>query len=57
MFKVYGNYIHRIEMTNAQAPFNDARVRQAVNYLVPRDDIAKSVYYGTARPTHSPGIF
>jgi peptide/nickel transport system substrate-binding protein len=54
VWKVYGNYIHRIEMTNAQAPFNDVRVRQAVNYLVPRDDIAKSVYYGTARPTHSP---
>ena len=54
VWKVFGNYIHRIEMNNAQAPFNDVRVRQAMNYLVPRDDIAKSVYYGTARPTRSP---
>ena len=53
VWKVYGNYIHRIDLNNAAAPFNDVRVRQAVNYLVPRDDIAKSVYYGTARPTHS----
>jgi peptide/nickel transport system substrate-binding protein len=53
VWKVYGNFMHRIELNNLQAPFDDVRVRQAVNYLVPRDDIAKSVYYGTARPTRS----
>jgi peptide/nickel transport system substrate-binding protein len=52
--KVFGNYIHRIEMNNSAPPFNDVRVRQALNYLVPRDQILKSVYYGTARPTKSP---
>ena len=51
---VFGNYIHRVEMNNAAAPFSDQRVREALNYLVPRDAIQKSVYYGTARPTQSP---
>jgi peptide/nickel transport system substrate-binding protein len=54
VWQVYGNYIHHIELNNVRAPFDDMRVRRAVNYLVPRDDIAKSVYYGTARPTRSP---
>jgi peptide/nickel transport system substrate-binding protein len=54
VWKVYGNYMHHIELNNVRPPFDDVRVRQAVNYLVPRDDIAKTVYYGTARPTRSP---
>ncbi len=52
--KVFGNYIHRVEMQNEMKPFDDPRVRQALNYLVPRDEISKAVYYGTARPTKSP---
>lgn len=52
--KVFGNYIHRVEMNNDTPPFNDVRVRQALNYLVPRDDILKAVYFNTARPTRSP---
>lgn len=52
--KVFGNYIHRVEMQNQTKPFDDVRVRQALNYLVPRDDISKAVYFGTARPTKSP---
>lgn len=52
--KVFGNYIHRVEMQNRMKPFDDPRVRQALNYLVPRDEISKAVYYGTARPTKSP---
>lgn len=52
--KVFGNYIHRVEMNNAVAPFDDIRVRQAMNYLVPRDEISEAVYRGTARPTRSP---
>ena len=54
VWKVYGNYIHRVEMNNTIAPFTDPRVRQALNYLVPRDQISKSVYFGTARETKSP---
>ena len=52
--KVFGNYIHRVEMQNQMKPFDDPRVRQALNYLVPRDEIAQAVYFGTARPTKSP---
>ena len=54
IWKVFGNYIHRVEMNNTAKPFDDARVRQALNYLVPRDQIIKSVYFDTARPTKSP---
>jgi peptide/nickel transport system substrate-binding protein len=54
VWRVFGNYIHRIDIYNVNPPFNDVRVRQALNYLVPRDAIEKSVYYGTARPTRSP---
>jgi peptide/nickel transport system substrate-binding protein len=52
--KVFGNYIHRVEMNNSTGPFADVRVRQALNYLVPRDEISQAVYFGTARPTKSP---
>ncbi|WP_250493909.1 ABC transporter substrate-binding protein [Caballeronia sp. GAWG1-1] len=54
VWKVYGNYIQRVEMNNAVAPFNNDKVRQALNYAVPREQILKSVFYGTARPTKSP---
>lgn len=54
VWTVYGNYIHRIDIANNIAPFKDVRVRQALNYLVPRDQISKSVYFGTARETKSP---
>jgi peptide/nickel transport system substrate-binding protein len=54
VWTVYGNYIHRVDINNAAAPFTDPRVRQALNYLVPRDQISQSVYFGTARETKSP---
>lgn len=54
IWMVFGNYIQRIEMNNTMKPFSDARVRQALNYLVPRDEILKSVFFDTARPTRSP---
>lgn len=52
--KVFGNFIHRVEMNNAMPPFDNVKVRQALNYLVPRDEILKSVYFDTARFTKSP---
>ncbi|WP_213957995.1 MULTISPECIES: ABC transporter substrate-binding protein [unclassified Variovorax] len=54
VWQVFGNYIHRVEMNNTSAPFDNVKVRQALNYLVPRDEILKAVYYGKARPTKSP---
>ena len=52
--KVFGNFIHRVEMQNQTPPFDNPKVRLALNYLVPRDEIAKAVYFDTARPTKSP---
>ena len=54
VWTVFGNYIQRVEMNNTIKPFDDPRVRQAMNYLVPRDEIMKSVFFNTARPTQSP---
>ncbi|HEX3725975.1 MAG TPA: ABC transporter substrate-binding protein, partial [Pirellulales bacterium] len=47
VWEVYGNYIHRIEMNMTMPPFDKLDVRQALNYLTPRDDILKAVYFGT----------
>lgn len=54
IWKVFGNYTHRLEMNNTLPPFDKIEVRQAMNYLVPRDAILKSVYLNTARVTKSP---
>ncbi|WP_345796267.1 ABC transporter substrate-binding protein [Castellaniella sp. MT123] len=54
VWQVFGNYIHRVEMNNTTPPFDNQNVRQALNYLVPREDILKAVYYGKARATKSP---
>ena len=54
VWQVFGNYIHRVEMNNTTPPFDNVKVRQALNYLVPRDEILKAVYYGKARATKSP---
>ena len=54
IYKVFGNYIHRVEMSNTTEPFTDMRVRQALNYLVPRDAILEKIYFNTARMTKSP---
>jgi len=35
-------------------PFNDARVRQALNYAVDRDSIVKNIYLGAAEPLVGP---
>ncbi|EMZ2329709.1 MULTISPECIES: ABC transporter substrate-binding protein [Klebsiella] len=54
VWKVYGNYTHRLEMNNNTPPFDKVEVRQAMNYLVQRSELEKSVYMGTARVTKSP---
>jgi peptide/nickel transport system substrate-binding protein len=54
VWKVYGNYVQRVEMNNTMAPFDNEKVRLALNYAVPRDQLLKSVFYGTARLTKSP---
>jgi len=41
-------------MTNTRKPFDDPKVRQAVCYALPYDDIVKTVGLGTARRQHGP---
>lgn len=43
-----GTRVYAVELNNARAPFNDAMVRQAVNYAVNWDAILKNVYRGYA---------
>lgn len=45
---VRGNRQMWLILNNKLKPFDDARVRQAVNYAIPRDEIVKSVYRGMA---------
>lgn len=48
-------------MNNTVAPFDNVKVRQAINMLIPRDDIVKGVFHGLATswsgimPTIFPG--
>ena len=43
-----------MEMNVRQAPFNDAKVRQALNYAVDKDLIVQKVYDGRAQPLAGP---
>lgn len=43
-----------IGLNYMKPPFNDVRVRQAVNYAVDRDDIVKNVFRGHAEPMLGP---
>lgn len=42
-----------IALNNAVAPFNDIRVRQALNYATPRDEILRTIYLGRAELANS----
>lgn len=44
-----GTRVYTIELNNARAPFNDVKVRQAVNYAVNWDAILRNVYRGYGR--------
>ncbi|MGD9536351.1 MAG: ABC transporter substrate-binding protein [Alphaproteobacteria bacterium] len=45
-----GNQNIFMVINNAEPPFNDVRVRQALNHLLPRDEIVNSVFRGMAVP-------
>ena len=59
---VKGNQAIFAIINNAKPPFDNVKVRQAVNMLIPRDEIAASVYGGLARawsgvmPSGFPGV-
>jgi peptide/nickel transport system substrate-binding protein len=41
-------------LNNSTAPFNDVRVRRALNLAVAKADVAEAVLFGEGEPTHSP---
>lgn len=43
-----GTRVYAVELNNVRPPFNDVRVRRALNYAVNWDTILKSVYRGRA---------
>jgi peptide/nickel transport system substrate-binding protein len=47
---VHGNQGIYLLMNNAKAPFDKVQVRQAINHLLPRDQIVKDIYRGLAVP-------
>jgi ABC-type transport system substrate-binding protein len=49
-----GRYFQALWMNAKYPPFDDIRVRQALNYAVDRDAIRKSVFFGLSEP--APGI-
>ncbi len=45
---VRGNQSIYLVMNNAKAPFDKVQVRQAINHLLPRDQIVRDIYRGLA---------
>jgi peptide/nickel transport system substrate-binding protein len=45
---VHGNQSIYLVMNNIKAPFDKVQVRQAINHLLPRDQIVKDIYRGLA---------
>jgi peptide/nickel transport system substrate-binding protein len=54
LWQTVGNRLFRFEVNNEHPPLNDARVRQALLYATPQDDILNSVFFGFASAEKSP---
>jgi peptide/nickel transport system substrate-binding protein len=54
LWQTTGNRLFRFEMNNARPPLNDVRVRQALLYATPQDDILRSLFFGFATAEKSP---
>ncbi len=47
---VHGNQSIYLVMNNSEPPFNNPKLRQAIEYLIPREQIVKNIYHGLAVP-------
>jgi peptide/nickel transport system substrate-binding protein len=54
IFNVPDTTCHYLAMNQKRAPFNDVKVRQAINYAIPIPAIMPSVLFGYATPMKSP---
>jgi peptide/nickel transport system substrate-binding protein len=55
-FPSYSNSVQLLALNNDVGPLKDVRVRQAINYLVDRQEIIDGAFYGLGEPWGSPVI-
>jgi peptide/nickel transport system substrate-binding protein len=51
---VNASYMIWLELNAKMKPFDDVKVRQAMNLALPQDEIVRTVYYGLADPQKAP---
>ena len=51
---VNSSYMIWLELNSKIPPFDNVKVRQAMNYAMPRDEIIRTIYYGQADPLTAP---
>jgi peptide/nickel transport system substrate-binding protein len=49
-----GIQAYAIYLNSGKPPFNDVRVRQALNYAINKEQLARSIMFGLARPAQGP---
>jgi peptide/nickel transport system substrate-binding protein len=54
IWKTVGNRLFRFELNNASPPLDDVRVRQALLYATPVNDLLDSLFFGFASQERSP---
>lgn len=54
IWKTEGNRVFRFELSNKTKPFSDVRVRKALLYATPTEDILSTVFFGYAKPLLGP---
>lgn len=54
VYNTPGNRLFQLYVNFKMEPTSDVRVRQALNYATPSDQILKAVFYGFAQPSRSP---
>ena len=48
------SYMIWLELNAKMPPFDNVKVRQAMNYAIPREEIIRTIYYGLADPLKAP---
>jgi peptide/nickel transport system substrate-binding protein len=54
LHRIAGNNVGYLAMNTEHPPFNDVRVRRAVNYAINKTAIVKLIYQGLAQPATTP---